>query len=121
MKCLRLYADEAGESHFENAEVEFAATRYAPPAPSFDVSEPVETTRYVTVRFPAGWDSELHRAPRRQLFIVLSGEFQGEASDGSSINLTAGDTVLMEDTTGKGHAARVTGEDDVLALMVHLE
>ena len=121
MKCFRLYADEDGESHFENTEVAFAATQYAPPAPSFGVSEPVETTRYVMVRFPAGWNSELHRAPRRQLFIVLSGELEGAASDGATITLTAGDALLMEDTTGKGHGATVKGADDVFALMVHLE
>ena len=121
MKCFRLYADEDGESHFERTEIELTPKQYAPPAPSFDVSEPVETTRYVMVRFPAGWNSELHRAPRRQLFIVLSGELEGAASDGATITLTAGDALLMEDTTGKGHGATVKGEDDVFALMVHLE
>ena len=35
--------------------------------------------------------------------------------------LTAGDAVLMEDTTGKGHSATVKAEDDVYGLMVHLE
>jgi len=121
MKCIRLYADEDGESHFEKAEIELTPNLYAPPAPSFDVSEPVETMRYVMVRFPVGWDSAFHCAPRRQLFVVLSGEFEGVASDGSTIALTAGDAVLMEDTTGKGHGATVKGEDDVYGLMVHLE
>ena len=105
MKCFRLYADEDGESHFEKTEIEFTPHHYAPPAPPFDVSEPVETTRYVMMRIPAGWDSEFHRA----------------ASDGSMVTLTAGDALLMEDTTGKGHTATVKGEDDVVALMVHLE
>ena len=121
MKCFRLYADEDGDSHFEKAEIAFTPNLYAPPAPPFDVSEPVETTRYVMVRFPAGWDSAHHRAPRRQLFVVLSGELEGAASDGSKISLTAGDVLLMEDTTGKGHGATVKGADDVFALMVHLE
>ncbi len=121
MKCLRLYADENGDSHFEKAEIELTPNQYAPPAPSFDVSEPVQTTRYVMVRFPAGWNSELHRTPRRQLFIVLSGELEGAASDGSIVTLSAGDVLLMEDTTGKGHRAAVKGGNDVFALMVHLE
>ncbi len=121
MKCYRLYADDNGESHFEKTAVAFTLKQYAPPAPPFDISEPVETTRYVMVRFPAGWDSAFHCAPRRQLFIVLSGEFEGAASDGSTIALTAGDAVLMEDTTGKGHSASVKGEDDVYGLMVHLD
>jgi len=121
MKRYRLFADEDGESHFEETEVAFTPMQYAPPAPPFDISEPVETARYVTVRFPAGWDSPFHCAPRRQLFVVLSGELEGTASDGASITLKAGDTVLMEDTTGKGHSAAVKGEDDVYGLMVQLE
>ncbi len=121
MKCLRVYADRDGESHIEESEIELTPMLYAPPAPSFDVSEPVETTRYVMVRFPAGWDGELHRSPRRQLFVVLSGELEGGASDGSTVTLSAGDVLLMEDTTGKGHTAAVKGGDDVFALMVHLE
>ncbi len=43
------------------------------------------------------------------------------ASDSSMVTLTAGDALLMEDTTGKGRTATVKGEDDVVALMVHLE
>ena len=121
LKCIRLYTDEDGESHFEKIEIAFTPQHYAPPAPSFDVSEPVETTRYIMVRFPAGWDSAFHCAPRRQLFVVLSGELEGTASDGAIITLTAGDVLLMEDTTGKGHGATVKGEEDVHGLMVHLE
>ena len=121
MKGYRLYADKDGESHFEESEVAFTPKQYAPPAPPFDISEPVETARYVTVRFPAGWDSPFHCAPRRQLFVVLSGELEGTASDGASITLKAGDVLLMEDTTGKGHGATVKGDEELHGLMVYLE
>lgn len=121
MKCFRLSSDEDGESHFENSGIEFTPNHYAPPAPPFDVSEPVDAARYVVVRFPTGWDSAFHCAPRRQLFVVLSGELEGAASDGAKMTFTAGDALLMEDTTGKGHGATVKGADDVFGLMVHLE
>ncbi len=121
MNYPRFYTDENGESHLDEVEVELASLEYAPPAPSIEVSDPVDATSYVWVRFPAGWDSGLHPTPRRQLFIVLSGKIEGAASDGSIITMTAGDVLLMEDTTGKGHTARVRGENDVLALMVYLE
>ena len=35
---LRLYADPAGESHFERAFVETFTRSFAPPAPAFNVS-----------------------------------------------------------------------------------
>jgi len=121
MKYTRLYADENGESHFEDMPVDFDMAVYAPPAPAFGVSDPVEAKRFIMVHFPAGWDSELHPAPRRQLFVMLSGHFQGQTSGGVVMDLGPGDAVLMEDTTGKGHSARTMGGSEVHALMVHLE
>ena len=121
MKYLRLYADETGESRVEEMQAEFDMAVYAPPAPAFGVSRPTDAMRFIMVHFPAGWDSKLHPAPRRQLFVMLSGQFQGQASDGTVMDLGPGDVILMEDTTGKGHSARTIGGSDVHALMVHLE
>ncbi len=121
MKYLRLYAGEDGESRVEEMSAEFDMANYAPPAPAFGVSDPTDAKRFIMVHFPAGWDSDLHPAPRRQLFVMLSGQFQGQASDGTVMDLRPGDVILMEDTTGKGHSARTLGGSEVHALMVHLE
>ena len=121
MKYLRLYADENGGSHFEDMQAAFDMAVYAPPAPAFGVSAAVEAKRYVMVHFPAGWDSGLHPVPRRQLFVMLSGRFQGQTSGGAVLDLGPGDVVLMEDTTGRGHSARTLDGTEVHALMVHLE
>ncbi len=121
MKFLRLYAGEDGESHVEELDVAYTPVEYAPPAPAIDLSEPVDAARYVMMRFPAGWDSGLHPSPRRQLFVVLSGEMEGAASDGSVVHLTPGDALLMEDTSGKGHTASAMGGQEARALLVHLK
>jgi len=121
VKYLRLYADKNGESRVEEMSVDFNPVDYAPPAPAFGVSDRTEVTGSIYVRFPAGWTSELHPTPRRQLFVALSGEFSGCTSDGTRMNLKPGDVVLMEDTVGKGHTAEVIGDEDVLAMMIHLE
>ncbi len=121
MKYQHLYADEAGESQMEGLSADLVPLVYAPPAPALEISAPVEATGLIYVRFPAGWDSELHPTPQRQLLIVLSGNLMGGLSDGTEFELTAGDIVLMEDTTGKGHTARTLNNQDVLAIMVHLE
>ncbi len=121
MKHIRIYADQDGESHFEEIETEFQMDRYAPPAPEFGISKPTDAARYVMVRFPPNWDSELHPTPRRQLFIMLSGNFQGGTSDGKVMDLEPGDVVLMEDTTGKGHTAKAMNGKEVRAIMIHLD
>lgn len=121
MKFHRLYADEDGESHYEEMEATYTPMEYAPPAPPLEVSEPTDAARYVMVRFPPGWDSGLHPTPRRQLLVLFSGEIEGMASDGTQLVLKPGEVLLMEDTEGKGHTARVRSEGEALAMMVHLE
>ena len=121
LKYLRLFADENGESHVEQLSVEYNPVDYAPPAPPFGISERTAVTGSIHVNFPAGWTSELHPTPRRQLFVLLAGSFSGRASDNTVMSLAAGDVVLMEDTVGKGHTAEVIGDEDVHAMMIHLE
>ncbi|MBL4756059.1 MAG: cupin domain-containing protein [Rhizobiales bacterium] len=121
MNHIRIYTDQDGESHFEEIETEFKMEIYAPPAPEFGISEPTSAARYVMVRFPPNWDSELHPSPRRQLFIMLSGMLQSRTSGGKVIDLEPGDVALMEDTTGKGHTAKAMNGKEVRAIMVHLD
>ena len=121
MKYQRLFADGDGQSHIEEVEAELSPMDYAPPAPKLDLSEPVDAARYVFVCFPAGWDSDWHVTPRRQLFVVVAGEIEGTAGDGSVRTLGPGGVLAMEDTHGRGHRARVTSGEDVLAVIVQLE
>jgi len=53
------------------------------------------------------------------LFVVLEGEVEGWTSTGDKRVFRAGDRLLMEDTTGKGHGARpLNGE--ALAIVIVL-
>jgi uncharacterized cupin superfamily protein len=58
--------------------------------------------------------------PRRQLFVVLSGEVEVEMSDGTRRTGTPGMVALLEDTTGRGHVTRTVGDAPVNALAVRL-
>ena len=115
--CVRLFSDEAGESHFEDIEVPMSAVQYAPPAPAVHLSAPVTATQVSWFRFPAEWNDAAHPSPRRQLFVILAGEVEGWASDGDKRLFAPGDSLLMEDTTGKGHGARpLNGEASALVI-----
>ena len=93
------------------------AIQYAPPAPAVHLSEPVAATRLSWFRFPADWNDAAHPSPRRQLFIVLTGEVEGWTSKGDKRIFTAGSCLLMEDTTGKGHGARpLNGEASAVVI-----
>ena len=118
--CVRLFSDELGESHFEDIEMPMTAIEYAPPAPAVHLSEPVAATHFSWFRFPADWKDSAHPSPRRQLCIVLTGEVEGWTSNGKIRRFGAGDCLLMEDTTGKGHGARPI-DREASAIVIALE
>jgi quercetin dioxygenase-like cupin family protein len=59
-----------------------------------------------------------HNPPRRELVIWLTGEVELETSDGDIRRLAAGNIVLAEDRTGKGHSSRHPAEGQ---LVVHVD
>jgi len=72
------------------------------------------------MKAPAGWSSDWHPSSARNLFFVLSGEWQVMASDGESRRFAVGSVLLVEDTEGKGHSSSVVSETDSLAAMVKM-
>ncbi len=116
----RLYADEDGESHFEDVDIDLTLTDYAPPAPPLNLSSFAPATQFGFMNAPAGWYSDWHASSGRDLFVVLSGEWEVTASDGETRRFGIGAVLRVEDTTGKGHSSRVVGEFDSLAIMVRL-
>jgi len=120
MKYIRIYADPAGESHFEDVEVELAQARFAPPAPPVNLSSFRPASQYAFCSFPAGWRGNWHPAPQRQIFFHLSGNVRVEASDGEVRYFGPGSIFFLEDTTGKGHFSRVISKTDALSAFVQL-
>jgi hypothetical protein len=116
----RLYSDSSGESHFDDVEIDLASTDYTPSAPPLFLSDITTTTQFRFMQAPAGWTSDWHISTARTMFFVLTGKWEVTASDGESRRFSAGSALLVEDTTGKGHASRVTSEKGSLAAMIEL-
>src|SRR5438876_11958310 len=116
----RLYADEVGASHFEDIEMDLPLTDYAP-APPLSLSAFLSASQVRFMNAPGGWASDWHPSSARNLFFVISGEWEVTASDGESRRFGPGSVLIVEDTTGKGHSSRVVSEADSLAAMVQLD
>jgi len=116
----RLYSDSNGESHFEDVTVELSEVDFAPPASPLLLSEFGSAVRTAFLGGPTGWQGEWHRSSGRNLFVVISGEWEIQASDGTKRLFSATDVLLVEDTFGKGHNSRVVSGNDSLALLVVL-
>ncbi|MFC1462226.1 cupin domain-containing protein [Verrucomicrobiota bacterium] len=119
MKYTRVCADANGETHFEDASIQFQEVDFAPPAPPANLSQFNPATQYGFVVFPAGWRGDWHTTPQRQIFFVLSGVGELEVSDGETRRFSTGSIVLLEDKTGKGHSTRAL-TDDVITSVVQL-
>ena len=116
----RIYADDEGASHFDVVELPLQMVRYAPTVPAFGASSPLPAHDALFASTEPGWSGDWHPSPSRQLYIVLRGEAEIEASDGEMRRFGPGDYALVEDTTGVGHRSRVVGEDTYVNLFVRL-
>jgi hypothetical protein len=119
-KFVRLYSDAAGQSHFEDVEAELSLVDFAPLAPPLELSEYLPAARTAFLGGPAGWNGDWHVSSGRNLFVVISGEWEIETSDGTTCLFSPGSVLLVEDTSGKGHRSRVVSKGDSLAVLVQL-
>lgn len=103
MKVVRLYVDETGESHFADELLAMTAVDFAPPAPAVWMTGPTAARCALFLHLPEGWHGEPHPAPSRQLMVMVQGTLRTRVSDGEVRDFGAGDAVLVEDTSGKGH------------------
>jgi hypothetical protein len=118
MKCLRIYADPDGESHFTDVEIPLNPVELFPGQPSLRISAQYRARHIQFVTVPAEMrESGWHSPRERVLAIWLTGEQEFETSDGEIRRLGPGSAVLAEDTTGKGHNTRhPPGEQQVILI-----
>lgn len=112
MRFFDLYADEEGESHFRDVEVDLAERSFAPPAQAIEISEISPSTGMLFLRLRAGWNEPVHPTPVAQTLICLRGTVRVTASDGDTREIGPGDVWRMADTHGKGHHTEVISPDD---------
>lgn len=110
MGTFRLFTGADGQSHFETIDL----------AQMPDWTKGLAATRISFRTDPVGHFIDWHPAPRRQFVIILSGQLEIGLGDGTKRVFGAGDTRLVEDTTGKGHTTRVHGNQPCVTATVPL-
>jgi quercetin dioxygenase-like cupin family protein len=116
MKYTRIYADAAGESHFEDVEVPMNAAPYN----TGSISE-MFAAKGVMFRVSPDYFVDWHNAPRRQFVVNVTGSLEVTASDGTKRLFGPGTIMLAEDVTGKGHTSRGVGNGERLSLFIPLD
>lgn len=75
---------------------------------------PIRALRFLQLQ--PGWSREQSPAPDERYLLVLNGVLDIEAGDGEMRRFGPGSTLLITDTTGSGHRARVIGGPALLAV-----
>ena len=116
MRVTRIYTGDDGESHFEDVEV---------PLRDFGdlgrISEPVSVTGLMFREVDADYDFDFHTAPRRQYVVNLDAAVDIEVGDGTRRRIGAGEILLAEDTTGRGHRSIAVDGQPRRCLFIALE
>ena len=105
MRIHNLYTNTNGESHFRDIEIDWAEERRGS-----KLSKRLPATGIIFRETGAEYDLDWHPAPRRQYIVNLDGGVRITASDGESRIIGAGEVILVEDTTGKGHLSQGLGK-----------
>jgi hypothetical protein len=97
----RIYSDSNGDSRFEDVEVPLEE------AGSIGrLSQTMPATGVIFREVEPSYDYDFHVAPRKQYILLLDGAIEIETSLGAKRVFRAGEVLLVEDTTGKGHKTR---------------
>ena len=114
MKIVRLYSGADGESHF--AELPLAFTERNGDLTRLQAAQGIE----FSLR-PGTYRTAFHATDAPHYVMYLEGGLEIEVGDGSTRQLRAGDVLLVEDLTGRGHRSRALDGRPLLAAFVSLQ
>lgn len=97
----RVYSDSNGDSHFEDIEIKLKDAGNVG-----RLSDVLPAKGVVFREVEPSYDWDFHTAPQKQYIVLLDGAIEIETSLGDKRTFKAGDVLLVEDTTGKGHKTR---------------
>jgi hypothetical protein len=101
LRVHNLYCDSNGESHWRDIQIEWVEENDAGKLSARQAANGI-----IFRETQAEHDRPWHPAPRRQYIINLDAGVQITASDGEARRIGAGEVILVEDTTGKGHLSK---------------
>jgi mannose-6-phosphate isomerase-like protein (cupin superfamily) len=120
LSYLRIFVDDAGDSHVEDCTLPLGTRNFAPPTTPLEASELMPALGFAVVRFAPDWSGPWHPSPYRQWFFMMSGSLTVTVGDGTERTLCAGDVVLLDDEGTKGHLTRVNGGQQAVAVGVRV-
>ena len=116
MKVVRVYTGDDLESHFEDVEIAFESETLGG-----RLSKLLSGSGVIFREVHGSYDLDFHQAPRRQLVVNLTGAVDITVGDGTVRRLQAGEILLAEDTTGRGHKSKAVDGQPRTCLFVPID
>jgi quercetin dioxygenase-like cupin family protein len=114
MQVVRVYTGDDGESHFEELELPYEKIADA------ERTAIQSATGIQFRRVPSGNFQDFHVAPRRQYVITLQGQAEIGLGDGTKRIFNAGDVLLADDLTDRGHTTAAVGNGPRVSIAIPL-
>lgn len=103
-KITKILTDDNGDSFFEEETVPLSNA-----GEIGRLSKKIPAGNIIFREVDALYDWDFHNAPQKQFILLLDGEIEIETSLGEKRYFKAGDVILAEDVTGKGHKTKNIG------------
>lgn len=100
-QITRVYSDNNGDTHFEDIEISLNESGNIG-----KLSNVLPAKGVIFREVEPSYDWTFHTAPQKQYIILLDGAIEIETSLGAKRTFKAGEVLLVEDTTGKGHKTK---------------
>lgn len=121
LSVTRVFGDDAGETHLASIELPPEAPHPRGGGRSVEVANIPVTTLALTEMREHRRAQEIHPPVRRQLVIVLQGQFEVSTSSGDCRRFSPGECLLVDDVGSKGHIFEDVGDDPLITVQVGIE
>lgn len=117
----RIFTDHQGVARFDEVAITLEKGFAVPPAEPLHVAPFLPAENSFWIGAPTTWKGhQAHPAPRRQIFVTVSGEYEVTAGDNVKRRFPPGSVLVIEDTTGSGHSSTITSSEDAIVFAVGL-
>lgn len=116
MRVHNIYTDADGVSHFRDIEIDWVEN-----VRSSKRSRVFPVTGMVFRENQGDYALDWHAAPRRQFIVNLDAGVKITTSDGETRTINAGEVILAEDLSGRGHLSESLANTIRHSILIHCD
>ena len=121
LSVTRVYGDDTGETHLAGIDLPPEAPHPRGGGRSIEVADVPVTTLALTEMRERRRAQEIHPPVRRQLVVLLQGQFEVSTSSGDRRRFGPGECLLVDDVASKGHTFEDVGSEPLITIQAGID